>query len=246
MIKLAFFDFSRTIAKGSGLNTGAAQMGREKEFHKAFDDFVSHKLNDEDFIETAMKLWRGFKEKDLPKIYPQIELRPNVQEVLKKLKEMQIKLALVTHMPINLAEIYRKLGFDYLFGTECEIKEGIFTGRVLKINPDKGFIVRDLSNELRIRLNECIAVGDSKADVPMFESVGYKNSFAIDANDEVKEYANLKRVISRIHAFLRELYRDHTGASNRLANYAAGHASRPTKSNYHKFKAHTIADMRFP
>lgn len=65
MIKLAFFDFSKTIAKGSGMNTVAAQMGREKEFNKAFDDFVSHKLNDRDFIKTAIKLWSGFKEKDL-------------------------------------------------------------------------------------------------------------------------------------------------------------------------------------
>ena len=189
MIKLAFFDFSKTIAKGSGINTVTAQMGREKEFNKAFDDFVSHKLNDEDFIKTVIKLWSGFKEKDLSKIYKQIELRANVPEVLKQLKKMQIKLALVTHAPINLAELYKSLGFDYVFGTECELKEEAFTGKVLKMAPNKGAIVKNLSGKLGIKLNECIAVGDSKADVPMFKCVGYDNSFVIGANEEVKKYA---------------------------------------------------------
>ena len=189
MIKLAFFDFSKTIAKGSGISTIAAQMGREREFNKAFDDFVSHKLNDEDFIKTAIKLWSGFKEKELSKVYPQIELRAYVPEVLKQLKSMQIKLALVTHAPINLAELYKSLGFDYVFGTECELKDGAFTGKVLKMAPNKGSIVKKLSGKLGIKLNECIAVGDSKADVPMFKCAGYYNSFVIDANDEVKSYA---------------------------------------------------------
>ena len=189
MIKLAFFDFSKTIAKGSGINTVAAQMGREKEFDKAFGGFVSHKMNDEDFIKTAIKLWSGFKEKDLSKIYKQIELRADVPEVLKQLKNIQIKLALVTHAPINLAELYKSLGFDYAFGTECELKEGAFTGKVLKMAPDKSAIVKNLSRKLRVKLNECIAVGDSKADVPMFKCVGYDNSFVIGANDEVKSYA---------------------------------------------------------
>lgn len=189
MIKLAFFDFSGTIAKDLGLNRLAAQMGREKEFEKLYSGFISHKLNDESFIKVAIKLLRGFNEKYLPKVYEQIELRPNVPEVLKQLKNMRIKLALITHMPINLAELYRDLGFDYLFGTECEMKNGIFTGEVMEMNPNKKTIVETLCNKLGIELHECIAVGDSKADVPMFESVGYDNSFVIDANDEVKSYA---------------------------------------------------------
>ncbi|MEK6949828.1 MAG: HAD hydrolase family protein, partial [Nanoarchaeota archaeon] len=100
-----------------------------------------------------------------------------------------IKLALVTHAPINLAELYKSLCFDYVFGTECELKKGAFTGKVLKMAPNKGAIVKNLSGKLGIKLNECIAVGDSKADIPMFESVGYDNSFAINANEEVKKHA---------------------------------------------------------
>ena len=64
MIKLAFFDFSKTVTKGSGLYTGAVHMKRENEFDKIFGDFISNKLIDEDFINSAIKLWEGFKEED--------------------------------------------------------------------------------------------------------------------------------------------------------------------------------------
>ena len=120
MIKLAFFDFSKTVAKDSGLNFGAAFMKRGEEYDKFFEDFVSHNINEEEFIKSTIKLWEGFKVKDLPMIYTKIRLSPNVSDVLKQLKGLQIKLALVSHIPLNLAELYRNLSFDYLLSTECE------------------------------------------------------------------------------------------------------------------------------
>jgi phosphoserine phosphatase len=189
MIKLAFFDFSKTIAKGSGISAVPAFMHKETEFDKYFEDFTSNRLKHKDFIELTIKLWEGFKEEDLPKIYPQIELRPNVSDVLKQLKNMEIKLALITYMPQKLAELYRNLSFDFIYGTECEIKDGIFTGKVLKMNTNKGIIAKKILDELGFKPNDCIAVGDSKADVEMFEAVGRDNSFTIDANEEIKKYA---------------------------------------------------------
>ena len=186
---IAFFDFSRTIATGSGFRVGTGFSNREGEFDRIFRDFVSHKIKDEEFIKSALKLWQGVKVEDLPKIYQKIELNPNVPEVLKQLREMQYKLVLISHMPQKLVDLYRSLGFDYLVGNECEIKEGIFTGTILKMNPDKGVVARNLAKKLGVNLNKCIAVGDSRADIPMFESVGYDKSFSFNANEEVKKYA---------------------------------------------------------
>jgi HAD superfamily phosphoserine phosphatase-like hydrolase len=189
MIKLAFFDFSKTIAKDTGFGSGPSFMNREKEYNELYGDFTSHKLNEIEFIESVIKLWEGFKEEDLSEIYLQIELNPNVEEVLKQLKDMKIKLALVSFIPLKLAELYRDLGFDHLIGTECEVKDGVFTGKVLKMNPDKGAVAKELSNQLSIGLNECIAIGDSKNDIRMFKATGYDNSFAYNALEEVQKYA---------------------------------------------------------
>jgi len=111
MIKLAFFDFSRTVAKGTGFGSGPTFMNRKKEYDSFYEQFKSRQLNEEEFIGNVAKLWEGFKEEDLPKIYSQIEINPNVQNVLKQLKNMQIKLVLVSNIPLKFAELYRNLDF---------------------------------------------------------------------------------------------------------------------------------------
>ena len=148
----------------------------------------SHKLNEEKYIKAVARLWKGFKEKDLQKIYSKIELNPNVKVILRQLKNIKIKLVLVSNIPTKLGELYKNLGFDYVFGTECEIKNGIFTGKVLKMNSDKGDVVGNLCNKIGIRLNESIAVGDARGDIKMFKIIGYDNSIAYNATDEVNQY----------------------------------------------------------
>ncbi len=189
MIKLAFFDFSRTLANDTGFGSGASFMNRGNEYDRLYEDFVSHKVNEEEFIKNGAELWQGLKEKDLVKIHSQIRLNPNAEEVLKQLKDRKIKLIIITNLPSKLAELYLNLGFSYLFGTECEIKDGIFTGRVLKMNPNKGTVIKNLCDKLGVSHGECIAVGDSRSDIEMFKVVGYDNSFAYNANEEVKKYA---------------------------------------------------------
>ena len=189
MIKIAFFDFSRTIAKGTGFGSGPIFLSRKKEYEELYDKYKSKKLNEVNFVKSVVKLWKGFKEKDLSKIYSKIELNPNIKNTLKKLKKRGIKLALVSNIPTKLADLYKNLGFDFISGNECEIRDGIFTGKALKINSDKFRIVNSICNHTKISPKECIAIGDSIGDIGMFKVVGYNNSFAYNANEEVKKYA---------------------------------------------------------
>jgi len=103
MIKLAFLDFSRTIANDTGFGSGASFMNRNNEYQVLYGDYISHKINEDEFIKNGAKLWQGFKEKDLIKIHSQIKLNPNAEEVLKQLIEVKIKLILITNLPSKLA-----------------------------------------------------------------------------------------------------------------------------------------------
>ena len=189
MIRIAFFDFSRTIAKGTGFGSGPIFMGRKEEYESLYKKYKSNELNEEEFIKAVAELWNGFKEKDLSKIYSKIELNPNVEATLSFLKKKGIKMALVSNIPLRLAELYRNLGLDYVFGTDCEVKNGVFTGKVLRLNSDKGIVVKNLCREISIPLNESIAVGDSIGDIPMFKAVGCNNSISYNAASEVNNYA---------------------------------------------------------
>ena len=189
MIKLAFFDYSGTVVKGSGNRAVADYMGKGKEFDEIFRRFVSNEISDEEFIVFIIGLWKDFYLGMLTEIIGRVEPSENIQEVLEQLKSNGVKLALVSHIPQQLAGLYAEWGFDYTYGNECEVVDGKFTGKVLKTSPDKGSVVRDICDRLRIRPDECIAVGDSRADIPMFGAVGYDNSFAYRANEQVNRYA---------------------------------------------------------
>ena len=189
MVKIAFFDFSRTIAKGTGFGAGPIFLNREKEYNELYEKYQAKKLDEVNFIKSVGELWKDFKEKDISKIYSKIELNPNVKNTLKKLKKRDIKLALVSNIPIKLAEFYKNLGFDFVSGTTFETRNGIFTGKVLKINSDKFRIVNSICNHAKISPKECIAIGDSIGDIGMFKAVGYNNSFAYNAKSKVKKYA---------------------------------------------------------
>ena len=189
MIKIAFFDFSRTIAKGTGFGAGPIFLNKGKEYYELYGKYQAKKINEVDFVKSVGQLWKGFNEKNLPKIYSKIELNPNVRGILKRLKKQGIKPVLVSNIPIKLAELYKNLGFDFVSGTAFEIRNGIFTGKVLKINANKFEVVNRICKNVKIKPNECLAIGDAIGDIGMFKAVGYDNSIAYNANDEVKKYA---------------------------------------------------------
>ena len=41
MIKIAFFDFSRTIAKGTGFGSGPIFLSRKKEYEELYDKYIA-------------------------------------------------------------------------------------------------------------------------------------------------------------------------------------------------------------
>src|SRR3989344_3564603 len=99
MIKLACFDFSKTVAKDTGFGAGPAFLGRKNDYHKLYSKFKNGELNEESFVKSVVKLWKGLKETDMIKIHSQIELNPNIKLVLKQLHNIGIKTALISYIP---------------------------------------------------------------------------------------------------------------------------------------------------
>ena len=205
-IKMAFFDFSRTVAKDTGFGAGPALLGRKNDYDKIYSKFKAKKIDEEKFVKEVAKLWMGLKEKDLPKLHSRIKLNPNIKSTLRNLQKMKIKNALVSYIPTKLAQLYANLGFDYLSGTEFEMKDRVFTGKTIKINSDKSKAILDICKMEKIIPKEAIAVGDSINDVNMFKTVGFENSFAYNASSEVAKNAkypirNFNEIIPIIKEF---------------------------------------------
>jgi HAD superfamily hydrolase (TIGR01490 family) len=83
---------------------------------------------------------------------------------------------LVTAAPVDLgAVIARRLGLTGAIGTVAEIRDGVYTGRLvgdLMHGPAKAAAIRDLAEREGLDLAQCSAYSDSVNDLPMLSAVG--------------------------------------------------------------------------
>lgn len=83
---------------------------------------------------------------------------------------------LVTAAPVELgAVIAQRLGLTGAIGTVAEIRDGVYTGRLvgdMMHGPAKAAAIRDLAAREGLELSRCAAYSDSINDVPMLSLVG--------------------------------------------------------------------------
>ncbi len=82
-----------------------------------------------------------------------------------------------------------RYGFDGYVGSELEVADGVCTGGVARALESEGkcAYARELCAARGIDPCACIAVGDSRSDIPLFELVG--TSVAFNASEEAERAA---------------------------------------------------------
>jgi phosphoserine phosphatase len=114
----------------------------------------------------------------------------NIPQTVEELHKRDIKCIVITVGPKQVAEIVSDLwGFDAFYGSDYEVVNGIFTGKILVYikAENKVDCLKDFCNKAGIDALECVAVGDGSTDIPAFEFSG--KSIAINAPEEVKRKA---------------------------------------------------------
>lgn len=93
---------------------------------------------------------------------------------------------LVTATPVELAEIIaRRLGFTGAVGTVGEVRDGVYTGRLVSDimhGPAKAEAIQELADLEGLDLALCTAYSDSSNDLPMLSAVGH----AVAVNPDAK------------------------------------------------------------
>lgn len=82
-----------------------------------------------------------------------------------------------------------ELGFDGALGTQCEVKDGAYTGKALRAlhAENKAECVRELAESRGFDLDECTAYSDSHTDIPFLEAVG--KPVAVNPDRELRRVA---------------------------------------------------------
>ncbi|GFP76264.1 HAD family hydrolase [Clostridium fungisolvens] len=111
----------------------------------------------------------------------------NIKKVVEIIHEKNIKCIVVTVGPKQVAKAACDIwGFDSYYGSNYEVIEGVFTGKILDYigAEQKIQCLQHFCENNNIKPEECIAVGDGSTDIPIFKYCG--KSIAINASEEVK------------------------------------------------------------
>jgi HAD superfamily hydrolase (TIGR01490 family) len=208
--RAAFFDVDKTLLPGSSLYLLARGMYRRGYY--TWRDIAGFALAQITFRitgaegkrgmeaarESALAFIEGKSQADLvqlghdivvevigPRIYPGMRRVIDVHHAEGDLTY------LVTAAPRELAErIAAYLGMDGALGTEAELVDGRYTGRIIGPvlhGPAKLDAVTKLAAERGIDLRDCSAYSDSFNDRPMLEGVGHP--VAVNPDRQLRELA---------------------------------------------------------
>lgn len=112
----------------------------------------------------------------------------NIEETIQILKRKGISCIVVTVGPIQVAKVVADLwGFDGYYGSEYEVADGMFTGRISHYvtSEHKITCLEDYCSKTGISFEACVSIGDGATDIPVFKACG--KSIAINASEAVKK-----------------------------------------------------------
>ena len=206
----AFFDVDKTLLPGSSMYLFARGLYRHGFYHLrdiagfAFGQLVFRLTGAEGqrgmeaAREQALAFIQGKRRDDLTQIGHDIvvevigpRIYPGMRRVIDEHHERGDKTYLVTAAPKELAEgIAAYLGMDGGLGTEGELVDGTYTGRLVGPvlhGPAKLDAVIRLAGEHGFDLHACSAYSDSVNDRPLLEGVG--RPVAVNPDRHLRELA---------------------------------------------------------
>ena len=200
---VAFFDLDNTVLRGASiyhLGRGARHLGVMRlrdvvkfAWHQArFIAVGENRRHMHSVRERALHLIRGHREQELtdltsevydrfiaPRLWPgSVEL---VQDHLRRGHEVW----LITATPTAVAKVIAdRIGATGALGTQIEVDNGRFTGRVvgpLMHGAHKVAAASELMRRLGAEPADCWAYSDSRNDIPLMQTVGHRVAVNPDA-----------------------------------------------------------------
>ena len=197
--KLVMFDMDGTLIDGRSIFVFSEKKGFKD---KLLRSLQSDKEPYEKSIEIAQFL-HGVSSIELLEIFRKIPLHNNVEKVAQKLREKNVKTAVVTDSYQFIADdLKKRLHFDYAFANNLIIEQGIVTGKININNSNlkrcetgviysicKGLVLDQLYTMLNITPADVIAVGDGVVDIGMIKKAGL--GIAYNASEQVQKNADI-------------------------------------------------------
>lgn len=189
--RLVVFDMDSTLIQTEVIDELADRAGVGDEVRAITEKAMRGELDFNQSLRQRVALLEGLEESTLAGIAETLPLTEGAERLLSQLKNLRYKTALISGGFTYFGRyLQKRLGIDYVFANDLEIKDGRLTGRVAGEVVDgtrKAALLKEIADLEDIRLEQVIAVGDGANDLPMLSTAGL--GIAFHAKPLVRESA---------------------------------------------------------
>jgi phosphoserine phosphatase len=189
--RLIVFDMDSTLIQTEVIDEMADVMGAGAEVRAVTEAAMNGELDFDESLRRRVSKLKGLKVTQMQKILENLPFTPGVEEFVKTVKGLGYKVALISGGFSFFANALKeKLDLDYAFANDLVIEEGALTGEVegTIINAQqKALLVKVISQQEKISLEQVVAIGDGANDLPMLSTAGL--GIAFHAKDVVRREA---------------------------------------------------------
>jgi phosphoserine phosphatase len=179
--RLIVFDMDMTIVDFEIINKLATFVGVDEEVKSITERAMLGEMDFEQSLRQRVRLLKGTPVHTLEEIARDLQLTPGSEELIHHLKQVGYKIALISGGFTYFTDVLKeRLGFDYAFANQLEIKDGVLTGEIQGDIIDakaKGRIVNRLAELENISSDNIVAVGDGANDCIMIQNAGLGVAF---------------------------------------------------------------------
>lgn len=196
--RLVVFDMDSTLIDAEVIDELAKAAGYGAQVSEITERAMRGELDFTQSFRARVALLQGLNENVLADIAGKLRLNEGAERLVSTLKRLGYKTAILSGGFNYFGQyLQQKLGIDYMFANELEIRAGQVTGDVVGQVVDgnrKAQLLREIAAKENIALEQVIAVGDGANDLPMLSIAGL--GIAFRAKPIVKQSA--KQAISTL------------------------------------------------
>jgi len=194
--KLVSFDMDGTLIKNTTADLFfASLLNVEKEVLELETGLKQGLIDNNDFMVKVGLIMKELSLDFVTNNFHNLPLIDGIEDTIEALKHHGVITMLITSSGEYFANLFKsRFQFDYVFGTKHHIDENGFIGIGIDdcSGKTKAMHLAQIAESNHISLAECVAVGDSLSDIPIFEKVGLAIAFNSDETLEGKADIYLK------------------------------------------------------
>ena len=190
--RLVCFDMDSTLIQQEIINLLADRRGVRREVARITEKAMRGDFDFEESLRQRVAMLKGLSVEEMRSVCDEVELNPGVKQVIRTLKWMGYKLAVVSGgFQFFTDHLKERLDLDFAFANRLQIKDQKVTGKLegdIVDDTAKARIVSRIACEEGIQMDQVACVGDGANDVLMLGQAGL--SIAYNAKKRLDDVAD--------------------------------------------------------